>query len=73
MVSGLNIQENRGLAMLKKLLDKAGLSQTDLANLLGITPKAVNAWANGHQVTPKWATEYLRLYIGIRNLIKEKL
>lgn len=56
---------------LKELLVEAGLTQSSLARLLGITPKAVNQWANGHQAAPKWATEYLRLYIGIRNLIKD--
>lgn len=59
------------ISQLKQLLLDAGLSQTAFARLLGITPKAVNQWVNNHQKTPQWATEYLRLYIGIRNLTKE--
>lgn len=58
--------------LLKQLLDLAELSQSAFARRLGVTPKAVNQWANGHQETPKWAIEYLNLFIGIKNLIDER-
>ena len=56
--------------MLKELLDQAGLTQSSFARRLGITPKAVNRWINGHQETPRWALEYAKLYAGIKELLK---
>lgn len=59
------------MSRVKDLLKEADLTQSAFGRIVGVTPKAVNAWANEHQEPPKWALAFLRLYIGIRNLIKE--
>ncbi len=48
-------------ASLKERLQRIGLKQTELAQLLGISPRTVSLWATGEQALPGPAAGYLRL------------
>lgn len=54
---------------LRKTLTQLGLSQVELATLLGVSPRTVNLWVTGQRAVPGPAAAYLRLFMSIpRNL-----
>ncbi len=46
---------------LKRILDRLGLKQTELARLLGVSARTVSLWATGEVALPGPAAAYLRL------------
>lgn len=51
---------------LYELLERAGMSQAELASRLGLHPHTVTNW-RGH--APQYALAYLRLYVSVREAI----
>ena len=47
---------------LKLILDEFGLTQVELARLVGVTPRAVNMWMQGDREIPGPVEAYLRLF-----------
>jgi transcriptional regulator with XRE-family HTH domain len=50
---------------LKRTLTDLGISQTDLARLVDVTPRGVNLWAAGERAVPGPAAAYLRLLLSL--------
>jgi transcriptional regulator with XRE-family HTH domain len=48
-------------ATLRERLQRLGLKQTELAQLLGVSPRTISLWATGEQALPGPAAGYLRL------------
>ena len=50
---------------LKSTLSNLGISQVDLARLLGVTPRAVSLWLSGTRSIPGPVTAYLELFVSL--------
>lgn len=57
---------------LQNNLKTLGLRQSELAFLLGVTPRAVNLWATGKHAVPNPVEAYLRLFINADDDAKAK-
>lgn len=57
---------------LRVTLATLGLSQVDLARLLGVTARAVNLWATDERGVPGPAAAYLRLLLGLPKALQAK-
>lgn len=49
-------------AELRDTLERLGMGQTQLANELGVSARAVRYWLNGRNPVPKWLISWLEMY-----------
>ncbi len=56
---------------LREAILRLDLTQKDLANLLGVTPRSVNMWVSGDRSVPGPVNSYLRLYEAVPALYKD--
>lgn len=52
----------------REALSILGWTQQHFADRVGLTPSAVNRWAQGLVVIPAWASAYLGLLVDLREL-----
>jgi DNA-binding transcriptional regulator YiaG len=64
--------KNMETTELKQIIDNLGLSQTDLANLVGVTPRAVNMWLSQEREVAGPVVAYLRLLSSLPRTFQTK-